>query len=344
MNNGHAIYAPSNASRWLACPPSAKLSQNLPQRPNPAALEGTRVHGVVERALRHGEIPAPPPPWIPASELKNMPDHDVALYVRDYVHQLGAGHLFIEERVFLTKGCWGQLDVGHVAQKMITVIDYKNGSWDVEAKDNKQMLTYAATFLDQYKDVDWFRLVIFQPNSWMNKINPEQQDGFKQHIHSRAEVEAHRQLVLSAIAYEGPPIPGPQCRWCPAFSRCPAMSQDANFLMGAISRDPQTMLPVELLRMLRIIRAVGDMKELLERELTDRLKQGAVVDGADLKPMRKWVAWNDERQAAEMLYRLAGSKGVKPVTPAAAKKLSNEAAQYAEIASHKPEPELKATY
>jgi hypothetical protein len=330
--NGHATYAPSSAARWLACPPSALLSQDLPERTNPAALEGTRVHGVVERAIRNNEIPDPSP-W----QTKSMSDREVAIYIKDYVAQLGAGIVLVEERVFLTKGCWGQLDFGHIADT-ITVLDFKNGSWDVEAKNNKQMLTYAATFLDKYPQTQWFRLVIFQPNSWGND------DFFKQHIHSRAEVEAHRQLVMSAVAYEGPPRPGPHCRWCPAFSRCPAMSQDANFLMAAISRNPDTMLPQELLRMLRIIRAVSDMKEHLETELTNRLKLGAAVDGAELKPSRKWTAWNDERQAVEILWKLAGPKGVKPVTPAAAKKLSNEAAQYVEVASHKPEPELKASY
>lgn len=337
----HAIFAPSSAARWLVCPPSATLSQGLKSIPNPAAIEGSRVHAVVERALRTGEIPPPPAPWV---QLKNMPDHEVAIYVRDFIQQLGAGQLQIEKRVWLMKGCWGQLDAGHVGQEVITILDYKNGGWDVEAKNNKQLLTYAATFLEEYPNVQWFRLVVFQPNSWMNKINPEQQDGFKQHIHSRQDIEAHRQAVEHAVAYQGPPIPGPQCRWCAAFSRCPAMSQDANFLMAAISRDPQVMLASELVRMLRIIRGVYDMKDLLETELTNRLKEGTTVEGAELKPTRKWTAWNDERQAAEMLWKLAGAKGVKAVTPAAAKKLSNEAAQYAEMASHKPEPEYKASY
>ena len=340
--NEHAIYAPSSMDRILKCPPSATLSQGLPERTNPAASEGTRVHGVVERALTTGEVPPPLAPWLPVS--KNMPDRDVAIYMQDYVKQLGAGILAIEQRVFLTKGCWGKLDASHVAPKIITVIDYKNGSWDVEAKDNRQMLTYAATFLDANPDVEWFRLVVFQPNSWMNGSNPDQQDGFKQHVHSRAEVEAHRQLVLSAMAYTGPPLPGPHCRWCPAFSRCPAMSQDANFLMGAIARNPDTLLPQEILRMLRIIRSVGDMKVMLEEELANRMKMGAVVDGATLKMSVKWVAWNDERQAAEKMFALHGAKGVKPVTPAAAKKLSAEAAQYAAVASHKPEGEMKANY
>lgn len=340
--NGHAIFAPSSAARWMACPASATLSEGLPQKPSAAAEEGSRVHAVIEHTLRTGTLPPPPAPWI--APLPRMSDYDVAMYIRDYVRQLGAGIVAIEQRVWLTKGCWGQLDVGHTGPEIITVVDYKNGSWDVEAKDNKQMLTYAATFLDDHPTVQWFRLVIFQPNSWINKINPEQQDGFKQHLHTRAEVEQHRQQVINAINYQGPPLPGPHCRWCPAFSKCPAMSTDANFLMAAISRDPVGMLAIELVRMLRIIRGVSDMKELLENELTRRLKTGTTVEGAELKPTRKWTAWNDERQAAETLWKLAGAKGVKPVTPAAAKKLSSEAALYAEAASHKPEPELKASY
>jgi len=334
MTNGHATYAPSSAGRWLACPPSATLSAGLPERTNEAAAEGTRVHGIVERALRFGEIPEPPLPW---ASTKNMSDRDVAVLAKSYLDQLGAGLILIEDRVVLTKGCWGQLDLGHVAP-IITIFDFKNGAWNVEAKDNKQLLTYAATFLDQYPDVAHFRLVVFQPNTWGSD------EAFKQHVHTRAEVETHRQLVLSAMAYTGPPLPGPHCRWCPAFSRCPAMSQDANFLMGAIARNPETLLPQEILRMVRLIRSLEDTRKHLEGVLTERLKAGAVVDGATLKPSVKWAAWNDDRQAAETLYKLHGTKGVKAITPSAAKKLSPDAASYVAIASHKPIPEDKVSY
>ncbi len=337
----HAIYAPSSAARWLKCPPSAVLSQGLPERTNSAAAEGTRVHGVVQRALQTGELPPSLAPWIPPG--KNMSDYDVARYMQDFVRQLGGGQLLIEERVFIAKGCWGQLDVGHITQDIITIADYKNGSWDVEAKDNKQALTYAIPFLNQ-SPAQWFRIVIFQPNSWAAGTKPDEQDGFKQHLHSRAEVVVHRDAVESAMKYEGPPIPGPHCRWCSAFSRCPAMSQDANFLMAAISRNPDTLLPGELLRMLRIIRSVEDMRAHLEEILTTRMKAGATVPGAELKARAKWTSWNDDRQAADTMYKLHGNKGVKAVTPAAAGKLSPEAKQYVSVASHKPEPEIKVSY
>jgi hypothetical protein len=89
----HAIFAPSSAARWMACPASATFSQGLRSPPNPAAIEGSRVHAVIERALRTGVLPDPPAPWV---QLKNMSDHDVATYVGNFVHQLGAGKLMIE--------------------------------------------------------------------------------------------------------------------------------------------------------------------------------------------------------------------------------------------------------
>ena len=115
-------------------------------------------------------------------------------------------------------------------------------------------------------------------------------------------------------------------------------------MMAAISRNPDTLLPHELLRMLRIIRSVEDMRKHLESILTARLKAGASVPGAELKASAKWTAWNDDRQAADMLYKMHGHQGVKPVTPAAAKKLSPNAAQYVAVASHRPEPEEKVSY
>jgi hypothetical protein len=341
--SAHAIYAPSAMARILACPPSAVLSQGLPERPSGAAsVEGTRVHSVIQTALTTGADPAPQPvaPWL---KQDNMPDHMVVQHVRDYVRQLGPGSVLVEHKVFLSNNVWGTLDLGHL-HDIITVFDYKNGGYDVEAKDNKQLLTYAATFLDSHPNVQWFRLVIFQPNSWAAGSNPNNENGFKQHLHTRAEVEAHREAVRAATLYTGPPKPGPHCRWCDAIPACPAMSQDAYFMMASISRDPTTLSPQELLRMLRIIRSVGDMKDTLEGYLTNALKAGAKVDGAELGSKRKWTAWNDERHAATHLWQAYGPKGVKPISPSAAKKLGTAGAQYAAMASHKPPAEDTVKY
>jgi len=77
----------------------------------------------------------------------------------------------------------------------------------------------------------------------MNKINPEQQDGWKQHVHSRQDVELHRALVFEAISYQGPPIPVRSVAGAQRFTLSCYVA-GCNFLMGAISRDPSIMLQV----------------------------------------------------------------------------------------------------
>lgn len=341
----HALYPPSAMARIIACPPSGPLSANLPERTNVKAEEGTRVHEVIKTSLTTGKDPEAFP-WTVANVKGNLPDHEVVARVRAYLAQLGPGQLLTEHMVYLNDSVWGTLDIGHIPQadipNIITVFDYKNGGYDVQAKNNKQLLTYAATFLDRFPTVQWFRLVIFQPNSWGAGDSAEY--GFKQHPHSRAEVEAHRREVLQAVSYQGPPRPGPHCRWCPAFSQCPAMSQDAYFLMAAISRDPTTLTPAELVRMLRIVRSLGDMKDTLEGYLTAMLKAGAQVDGASLKKSTKWEQWNDERHAIQTLFNAYGVRGVKALSVSQAKKLGSIGEQYASVAAHRPEPEMKASY
>ena len=40
----HALLAPSSASRWLACTPSARLEEQFPDGAGEAAAEGTLAH------------------------------------------------------------------------------------------------------------------------------------------------------------------------------------------------------------------------------------------------------------------------------------------------------------
>ena len=48
----HAILSASGASRWMACPPSARLEQQFPQSTSTYAEEGTLAHELGEITLR----------------------------------------------------------------------------------------------------------------------------------------------------------------------------------------------------------------------------------------------------------------------------------------------------
>ncbi len=151
----------------------------------------------------------------------------------DFVRQLEPGELRTELFGELHPDCGGTTDIFNNHPVVVTVLDAKFGKWDVDAYHNKQMLTYAAIHLP-YTTADWFRLVIFQPNGL-------DETPFKQWLAHRSEVVAHREAVLRAINDRSPPNPGPWCRWCKAFQQCPAMSTDAGFVMGAMSRAPETL-------------------------------------------------------------------------------------------------------
>ena len=48
----HALLGASSAARWIACPPSARATEHLPEETNKYAEEGTRAHEVCEAHLR----------------------------------------------------------------------------------------------------------------------------------------------------------------------------------------------------------------------------------------------------------------------------------------------------
>lgn len=326
----HAIFAPSSAATWLPCPYSARNS--VPEPPKPlktqlAADEGTRGHELSANAVLTGEMP---------DEGDSKADA-IALRM-DFIRQLEPGELHVELKGEIAPECGGTTDLFNNPDvaNIATVMDDKYGKWDVDAYHNKQMLTYAAMLL-KHTDAEWFRLVIFQPFGL-------DEDPFKQWCAHRSEVETHREKVIRAINDRSGPNPGPQCRWCKAFQQCPAMATDAGFVMGAMSRAPESLTPDELVRLLRLIRALGDVKAVYEDTLTTKLKLGYAASGATLKPGRAFRAWNDNEQAAKVLYESFGPRGIKPVSPAQAEKLGLAGKTYAKVGAHKPQGELKAVY
>ncbi|MEL7086870.1 MAG: DUF2800 domain-containing protein [Planctomycetota bacterium] len=314
----HDLFNASSTATWIECSYSARYAVPDPLRKQStveASEAGTALHSLMEA----GGLPE----------------------VEAFIDQLeNPASTVREHRVKLTDDCGGTIDVlshgWRGGWNVVTILDGKFGKWDVPAFHNMQLMTYGACTLSS-NNAEWFRFVIYQPNGLDD-------DPWKQAIHHRSEVEAHRERVLRAISDRGAPKPGPHCRWCKAFQSCPAMSTDAGFVMGAMSRRIEDLTTQELVRLLRLIRALGDVKDVYEEALATHLKMGRTADGASLKPGRSFRSWNDDMQAASYLHQHYGPKGVKPVSPAQAEKLGPEGKQYAAVGAHKPEAPLKAVY
>ena len=311
---GHATFPPSDAKTWLHCSFSARNA--VPEPPKPSSTKAAADAGTASHAeMEAGRIPE----------------------VEAFIAQLEPGEVLREMRVVLTDECWGTADVVAYAgdEPVVTVLDGKFGKWDVPAVENLQLLTYAAAVsLRVARAIEWWRLVIYQPNGLDD-------EPWKQWVCHRSVIEAHKMRVLAAIADTSGPKPGPHCRWCRAFQACPAMSTDAGFLMGAMSRRIEDLTHADLQRMLRLIRALGDVKPVYEEALLSLQVQGL---GDPPNKGRSFRAWNDDQQAAAYLMQQFGPKAVKPVSPAQAEKLGPAGKQYAAVGAHKPEAPMKANY
>lgn len=311
----HDVFNASSTATWIECSYSAlhavpEFYQIKKESTEEAAESGKLSHEDMEA----GQVPD----------------------VEAFLAQLEPGEEYRELRVKITDNCGGTLDYLRNNSRVATLLDGKFGKWDVAAFQNMQLFTYSVAVL-HWVTAEWFRFVIYQPNGL-------DEDPWKQWIAHRTEVEAHKIRVLRAIADRSPPKPGPHCRWCNAFQSCPAMSTDAGFVMGAMSRRIEDLTTQELVRLLRLIRALGDVKPAYEDALATHLKMGRTADGAQLKPGRSFRSWNDAQQAAEYGWQHFGGKGVKPVTPAQMEKLGPAGKQYSAVAAHKPEAPLKASY
>jgi len=87
------------------------------------------------------------------------------------------------------------------------IYDYKNGTYDVQAEGNKQLLSYASIIAEHF-NVDTFYGVIVQPNS-------KARQKIKVAEYSLGEVDAHRDAVREA-AVRTDKVPGrTQCYFCP---------------------------------------------------------------------------------------------------------------------------------
>lgn len=344
----HAKYSPSSMARILKCPHSAVLGATVPNRDSDASTEGTRVHALLETAIKTGKLPS-----------EDDEGFNGVAVTLEFARKLGAGNLMSETKVGIVELplVWGTADLFHDpidaltdgSLYVYTVGDYKNGAYDVEALDNKQMLTYAGAVLSQMRArranrlPDWWRLVVFQPNSASNG----DAEPVKQWLVSTADVDAHVAEVAEAVRRgeggEGPQ-PGPHCRWCSAFGHCSATRDTLPLLLESVRMLPNDIPDQALVAILRTLRGLGDFKKLLDAELLTRLAVGRQIAGAKLGTTNSHRAWKDDILAAKSLYEAYGTMGVKAITPAAAERLGPDGKAVVARLSKKPPGTPKADY
>lgn len=308
----HALLGASSAARWIACPPSARATENLPDEESEYAAEGTRAHEVCEAHLRHclkywgaGRVA----PILGESIRLDGPPDDPAEMVRaanqyiDFIHEQWAlfphkPSVFIEQEVDV--GQWvpegfGTRDCLMIGDGILHIVDFKYGKGvPVSPVRNPQLMYYALgayALFDGIEEIDTVRMSIVQP-----RIQEEPETWEL----SLADLLTWAREVLTPAAQmawkgEGEFCPGPHCKdhFCKVYPNCRAWQDKYGPLAGFEPLpQPAALTDEELGDWLRKVQGLAQYARDLEDYAQTALLEGRSLPGWKLvagRSTRKWV-------------------------------------------------------
>ncbi len=318
MPDRHALLSPSSAARWLACPPSVRLSEGIPDKGSSYALEGTLAHKLGELLLRARfqrvsiaddlKCVQADPLYSPAmwEHIKGYTDFIEERFAEAQI-KCKDPRLYIEQEVefgeFVPEG-FGTSDAIIASAGLLEVSDLKFGKGvRVDAAGNVQMRIYA---LGAYLALSWayefdiIRMTIYQPR--LDHISTEEI--------SRDELLEWAEKVLkprAALAWAGRGefCPGPDtCRWCCAAPVCRAHRDYQLELAREDFADPPLLSPEEVAEVLTRLPALQTYAEQVKAyALGAALNQGVVFPGYKLVTGRSVRRYADENAIAEALRK-----------------------------------------
>ena len=256
----HALLGASSAERWLACPPSARLAEEIPDKGSSYAAEGTLAHELAELKVRKHFTPMSKTAYtrtynkIKKDELYTPEmDHvtDTYLdYLKDCAMQYDASpsvicEVQIDFSGYVPEG-YGTADCIMLGGSTMRVIDFKYGKGvPVNAVDNSQMKLYAIGALAQYAllyKIDRVVLTIAQ----LRLGEPEEWETTPDELYKWA---AEYVQPRAKLAWEGKGefAPGSHCRFCQVKAKCRAYA-DANMSIESYSptSDPRLLSDAEI--------------------------------------------------------------------------------------------------
>lgn len=225
----HAFLSASASYRWLACPPSAKLSETFNDSVSPYAQEGTDCHALCAYLLEKelGKDVADPRENLTYYS-KEMQDcaEEYRNYIIEKLEETKSfckdPIVFVEQRLDFSKWVKNGFGIGDcviVADDALQIIDYKHGlGIIVSAENNSQMMCYALGALEAFDglyDIKEIRMTIFQPR----------RDNISTFSITKDDLLVWAETVLKPIAnlaYEGKGEfkVGDHCQFCKAKGIC----------------------------------------------------------------------------------------------------------------------------
>ena len=364
----HALFSPSAAVKWMTCPGSIAMEDDFPSTTSDAADEGTAAHELaawcLERDLDtkdypHAAITVGNRAYVVRGEMEEK----VQAYL-DHVRHVAEGHTLLVEQRLSIQHITGETDAEGTSDAVILtadgseiiIIDLKYGANPknkVVAFENSQLRIYGGGALEQYGAIsqpEKMRYIIVQPrldhiDEWDEPVASLQE--FLQEVSKCARLATTARAYKTnwmgkSTTYLEPSEKG--CKWCRAFSACPAAQAkaeelvEADFVQMASQVDPPlppaerlaTVAPSELALKGYAMDYLEAYIKAVRSEIERRLLAGEKVDDGDghwwklVKGRQGARQWSDETAAEETMKAFRLKQDVmysqKLITPTQAEK------------------------
>lgn len=299
INHGeraHSMLGASSASRWINCPPSARLTEHIEDnRSSEYALEGEAAHEYSEHLLRcylsgnDGAEVAEIQDFEATNPYFNEEMRDkVGEYV-DYVIEkyefeeieMHTTYMAIETQLdysdWVPEG-FGTGDILIMNDARLHVIDLKYGKGvHVSAEDNSQLKMYALGALRQFGEEYVFGEVVLH-------ICQPRLGNFSNYTLDVAELLEWADKVVVpaaklAFAGEGEFRAGDHCRWCKVKGNCQARADENLKALEHEFQDPALIPDDELGTVLHLAMQLKTWASDVESYVKKQVLQGKKVDG-----------------------------------------------------------------
>lgn len=317
-SRSHALLAASRASRWMNCPPSARLEEKMDESaPSKYAEEGTLAHELAEVMLR-GRFRL-----LPADDctkevrrLKKNPlySDEMKTYLDVYLDYVTEQYrvalqstpdavISLEERLDFSRWVeqgFGTGDAIVIADGVMEVIDLKYGKGvEVFAERNPQLMLYGLGALEAFDmlfGIKTVKLTIVQPRQ--ERIDSWSISAEDLYIWGDEEVKPK-----AALAYEGKGEMkcGHWCKWCRVKPLCAKMAETNLELAKDEFKEPQLLSDDRLVEVFTQLPMLKDWAESVAEYLLKQALAGKEVPGYKVVEGRTQRKWADEAQVREIL-------------------------------------------
>jgi len=301
----HSLLSPSSSHRWIACPPSARLTENYRDITSSYAAEGTLAHSVAEAKLKHWLGQSKAPRKCENIEMDEYTD-DYVTFVMEHLEGLTEPKVFVEQQVDCSgwvPECFGTCDALILSESVLHVIDLKTGRGvKVEAENNDQLRIYALGALEMFGflyPIHTVRMSIFQPRL----SNCSTWEVPREDIEKWAE-EVLKPAAELAWYGNGDFKAGAHCQFCKAKAECRERAK-ANMALAAYDfAEPALLKNDEIAAILgKIDELVSWASDVKEFALAEALK-GVRFDDWKVVEGRSNRKYTDEAAVADAVKKI----------------------------------------